>query len=44
VCFSFQLVEDVPVDHHDCLISGVVTEEGLFPSECCPPELLDSLE
>lgn len=41
VCFHFQLVDSVPTAEHDCLISGVVTEEGVFPSACCPPEVFD---
>jgi 5-formyltetrahydrofolate cyclo-ligase len=42
ICFSIQVVEQVPVEHHDCLIAGVVTENGFLPSACCPPELLDT--
>jgi 5-formyltetrahydrofolate cyclo-ligase len=40
VCFSFQLVEEVPTEHHDCLIHGVITEQGIHPSICCPPEII----
>lgn len=41
VCFSFQVVDEVPTAHHDCRIHGVFTEKGLLPSSCCPPEVLE---
>jgi 5-formyltetrahydrofolate cyclo-ligase len=31
VCFACQMVDQVPIESHDCPIGGVVTEEGIVP-------------
>lgn len=32
ICFSVQLVDQVPAAPHDCRVSNIITEEGIFPT------------